>query len=139
MNECKIEKIYEGQCSECGRDKKGVRFSLPSAGDTAFLCWEHFRLLRESLEPRRVVREVVRTTVEECPCCCCPRRCDCHCACRHRRGRTVYQSVTETVGMSESRTESVSVGRSTGTSEARGGSGRSHGTSTGSSSGEAMP
>lgn len=142
MNECKIEKVCEGQCSECGKDRKGVRFSLPFSGDTAFLCWEHYRLLQESLKTTRVVREVVRT-VEECPCCpcCCPhRRCGCPCAYRHRSGRAVCRSVTQTVGRSESRTEGVSVGRSTGTSDTCGGSGKSHGTtSTWSSQGEPLP
>lgn len=130
MNECRIEKTCKGPCFECGQEK-GVCFRIGFAGDVVFLCWEHFRLLQESLRPQRVVPGIVRI-VEECPCCC-PLG-------RHRHGRTVYQSVTQTIGQSESRTETSSEARSSGTSETRDeGGGKSHGTSTGSSGGEAIP
>lgn len=121
MNECRIEKVCEGQCSECGKDRKGVRFRLGFAGDAAFFCWEHFRLLLQSLRPR-VVREVVVRTVARHSCCrCCGHHC---CGCsepdRYRQGETVWQSESETVCVSRSHSESVSEGLSGGTSHVRG-------------------
>lgn len=122
MNECRIEKICEGQCSECGKDRKGVRFRLGFAGDAAFLCWEHFRLLQESLRPQLVVREVIVRTVETHSCCRCCRHQGCGCGepYRYRHGETVWQSESKTVCVSRSHSESVTEGLSGGTSHTRG-------------------
>ncbi|SRR6266536_408942 len=125
----KIEKIGDGRCFECGKDKPGVRFGLPFIGDTAFLCWEHFRLLQEAMKPRRV--EIQRVTeireVRSCGCCC-------HSCCCHR-GRTYSRTYSighsQTCGVSESQSEGRSCGESIGISESCGVSrsenqGRSH-------------
>lgn len=115
MNECRIEKLCEGPCAECGQEKKGVRFRLGAAGESALLCWEHFRLLQASLRPHATVREiVVRTTGGIL--CCRYRCCGCGEPHRYRHGETVWRNDTETVCISESVTE----GRSCGTSRVRG-------------------
>lgn len=108
MNELKIEKFCNGRCSECAKDKPGVRFGLPFVGDTAFLCWEHFRLLQESLKPGRVERVVEAREVHSC----CHRHC---CGCSYG-GRSRSWCITESHGISRSRTNSETEGTSHGCS-----------------------
>jgi hypothetical protein len=109
VNELKIEKFGDGRCAECGKEKPGVRIGLPFVGDTAFLCWEHYRLLQESLKPQRVVHEVV-LVVEGHSYCCHP--CCCH------RSRTCTRS-TYGVGRGDTRSEGISHSHSVGISEGR--------------------
>lgn len=116
MNECKIERVCEGQCSECGKDRKGVRFSIPSAGDAAFLCWEHFRLPQASPRPHASVRESVVRTESDRRCCRC-RCCGCGEPHRYRHGEPIWRNGTETVCVSESVTEGRSRGESAGGGE----------------------
>lgn len=116
MSELKIEKITQGRCSECGKDKPGVRFGLPFVGDTAFLCWEHYRLLLESMKPARVERVVEITEIRSSGCCC-------HSCCCHRRRTFMRGSYnichSQSREISESQTEGQSRGESVGMSETR--------------------
>lgn len=109
MNELKIEKFGDGRCAECGKEKPGVRIGLPFVGDTAFLCWEHYRLLQESLKTQRVVHETVR--VVEChPYCC--HHCRCHCGLTYpRSSSSIVRSDTRSEGISHSHSVSASEGR----------------------------
>ena len=129
MNEVKIDQVCDGKCAECSQEKNGVQFRF-TFFQKAFLCWEHFRLLQESLKPGRVERVV---EIRSWDCCCRS------CCCRHGRTYTrssygVCESVTEgrsrgeSIGESQSETRSSghSISRSSSTSSSRS-SGQSEG------------
>lgn len=117
--------ICEDTCAECGHQKKGVRFRLGL--DSAFLCWEHFRLLQAAMKPDQAVVEE-RVIFRGCSCHSCHHSCCCGSTAVIRRSRTwssssgesvcrsESESVCHTQGQSETRSESF------GTSRSRGGS-----------------